>query len=685
MKQHEALVTPAFRAEVRSVMQAIIGFAALYLLLMVAALVLMGLSVLAGVGIIMVHPNFVTLAVGGGIMFLGIMVCVFMVKFIFMRTKAAEPVSIMVRSTDQPELIRMINELADELEAPRPKRVILVPEVNAAVSYESTFWSMFLPVKKNLRIGLGLVNSLNVGELRAVLAHEFGHFSQRSMKLGSYVYTVNRAIFDLVQHRDSWDRTLDGWAESGGVFGWFAIPTAHIVQAVRGVLAKAYGRINRKYYSLSRQMEFHADSLAALSAGGPRLITALLKVEYAGMAWESTLNDMGMWLNKGRTAEDVFAMHTVQVGFLRGLAPDTPADRVFDDIQKERITWRPRLVVKDQWASHPTLTEREENVARIGVYRPTDERPAWVLFRDAGHLRTTMTSKLYANAEGVGEAHGTISPEEHRAELKCNEERFRIDDRYNGVLRDRWPAIVDEAEISAPELEGVPAISTFYTKEVADRHGRLARTRADHHLLLAVKDSAVDVETFELDGVKYARKDAQACAERLARELESEEAWSKSSDRQAQIANILAARAMGRSEELKERTSVYLEAVKEHRTMTEVLEQGNKVHAMAIAKPRFDQREWSELGNAADVMYARLKGALEHHDHHLLLAGDEHVEEIRALDRVKTGWSAGAAFEPDVFWGLYRNVGLLEAKAREKVHLALKGLTDLQLTWIPSA
>ena len=119
--------------------------------------------------------------------------------------------------------------------------------------------------------------------------------------------------------------------------------------------------------------------------------------------------------------------------------------------------------------------------------------------------------------------------------------------------------------------------------------------------------------------------------------------------------------------------------------MTEVLEQGNKVHAMATAKPRFDQREWSELGNAADVMYARLKGALEHHDHHLLLAGDEHVEEIRALDRVKTGWSAGAAFEPDVFWGLYRNVGLLEAKAREKVHLALKGLTDLQLTWIPSA
>jgi Zn-dependent protease with chaperone function len=37
---------------------------------------------------------------------------------------------------------------------------------------------MFLPIKKNLQIGLGLVNSLNVSEFKAVMAHEFGHFTQ---------------------------------------------------------------------------------------------------------------------------------------------------------------------------------------------------------------------------------------------------------------------------------------------------------------------------------------------------------------------------------------------------------------------------------------------------------------------------------------------------------------------------
>jgi hypothetical protein len=40
---------------------------------------------------------------------------------------------------------------------------------------------MFLPVRKKLEIGVGPVNSINASELKAVIAHEFVHFSKRSM------------------------------------------------------------------------------------------------------------------------------------------------------------------------------------------------------------------------------------------------------------------------------------------------------------------------------------------------------------------------------------------------------------------------------------------------------------------------------------------------------------------------
>ena len=47
--------------------------------------------------------------------------------------------------------------------------------MNAAVFYDLSIFNLFFPSKKNLEIGLGLVNVLNLGEFKAILAHEFGH------------------------------------------------------------------------------------------------------------------------------------------------------------------------------------------------------------------------------------------------------------------------------------------------------------------------------------------------------------------------------------------------------------------------------------------------------------------------------------------------------------------------------
>jgi len=85
--------------------------------------------------------------------------------------------------------------------------------VNRAVFYDSSILSLFLPVRKKLLIGLGLVSELNLSELKAVLAHEFGHFSQRTMTLGSYVYIAQQLVSEIVHGRDGWDDILRGWRQ----------------------------------------------------------------------------------------------------------------------------------------------------------------------------------------------------------------------------------------------------------------------------------------------------------------------------------------------------------------------------------------------------------------------------------------------------------------------------------------
>src|SRR5699024_7168451 len=72
--------------------------------------------------------------------------------------------------------------------------------------------NLIFPSRKNLEIGLALVNTLTLGELRAVLAHEFGHFAQRSMAVGRWVYVAQQIASHLVTRRDILDDFLVGLA-----------------------------------------------------------------------------------------------------------------------------------------------------------------------------------------------------------------------------------------------------------------------------------------------------------------------------------------------------------------------------------------------------------------------------------------------------------------------------------------
>lgn len=672
-------VSPAFRAEVRKVLFAILKFALFYLLLMVLAIGLLIATFYLGIGVIMLRPSFITLAIGLGMIALGTMVCVFLIKFIFSRSRVVDAIRIEVKPKDQPELFQLVNDLADRIQAPRPKHVYLVPEVNASVSYDSTFWSMFLPVRKNLRIGLGLVNSLNVSELRAVMAHEFGHFSQRSMKLGSYVYTVNRTIHDLVQNRDSWDRALQGWADAGGVFGWFAVFTSYIVQAVRRSLWWAYGWINRSYSSLSRQMEFHADAIAAHAAGGNHLIEALYKVEYAAMAWEGALGQLGARLNKGFVASDVYAVQRAQVAFHRNLDGTVPLDRVLYDIRRERITWRPRLVIKDQWASHPSMDEREAQAGAVGGDQQPDLRSAWDIFRDADGLRGRMRDLLYEKAGVPLKEKVPIDAHQYLSEMRSEAERYTVDPWYRSYYDDRIPKMAP-IEQSGPERTEDP--TTLYTPENIERTRRWIRGRADLHMLEALVSGAIDVEAFELDGVKYAKKEASVCLERLDRELKSEANWSADLDLRMQTANIAAADRAGHGADLRTAMTTYMMWSERIVSINAVMERGRSVHAELASKQRFEEHEWKRIGGNAQHVVVMLLAALRTFDHREVLTVEEHKLEIGALDRVVRLSIPQFTFEVEYFMGVLNATAVLEAATERRTRESLKNFTDIQLEWL---
>src|SRR5205814_6198739 len=179
----------------------------------------------------------------------------FLIKFMFTTSKDENSSRVEIYKEDQPKLFAFIRQLSAETQTPLPKKIFLSPDVNACVFYNSSFWSMFLPVKKNLEIGLGLVNSINASEFKAVIAHEFGHFSQRSMKLGSFTYNVNRVIYNMLYDNSSYTAFLTAWGAVSSYLAFFAGITVKIAECIQSILKDMYKLLNKAYLRLSCEVE----------------------------------------------------------------------------------------------------------------------------------------------------------------------------------------------------------------------------------------------------------------------------------------------------------------------------------------------------------------------------------------------------------------------------------------------
>src|SRR5262245_17020762 len=256
----------------------------------------------------------------------------YLLKGLFKRSKISNDWLIEIKPDEQPELFEFVHRVCADTGAPRPYKVYLTPEVNAAVFYHASFLSLILPTRKNLLVGLGLINMVNLSEFKAVLAHEFGHFSQKSMKLGSYVYVANRVLADIIYGRDFLDNLL---AQAKGtdyriaVIAWVFLG---VLWVMRRFLEGVFKAINIFNSSLSRQMEFNADRVAASVAGSDAIVTTLLRSGFADQAYRQVAADLWAAADHGLYSRDFFYHQKPAAAHLRQRAKDpklgeSPAER----------------------------------------------------------------------------------------------------------------------------------------------------------------------------------------------------------------------------------------------------------------------------------------------------------------------------------------------------------------------
>jgi len=471
-------------------------------------------------------------------------ICLFMVKGLFKGSRPDRGTRVEVTEADQPALFAFIRRLCQDTRAPFPHRVYLVPDVNAAVAYHESFLNLFFPARKNLIIGLGLVNRVSLTEFKAVLAHEFGHFSQKSMSLGSYVYTANRVVADVVYGRDWLDDLVAGATRTDIRIAVFAWALQAILWCLRKGLEGLFRCINFAHASLSRQMEYNADLVAASVVGSDALVFALARLDFAGESLGQAWADLTAAADHGRFSRDLYFHQTRAAEYLRvrrndptlGTVPALPSDPTQTvEVFKPEDTSTPRM-----WATHPSNYDREVNLKRRYVRGPVDDRPAWELFTRLTTIREAVTRVVYSGARRAPS--GVLEdPVAVQAFIDAEHAETTYDPRYHGLYDDRYIKPGDLNELCCrhawEEYDDPARLAAAHALLFSDDlKERMAAHKARHDeagRLARLTHGAVELRgrDFEFRGRRYQLTDADRLLKRVREELDKDFEWMHITDR----------------------------------------------------------------------------------------------------------------------------------------------------------
>ncbi|MFT4225515.1 M48 family metallopeptidase [Micropruina sp.] len=226
---------------------------------------------------------------------------------------------------EHPALWAEVNQLAALAQTAPPSRIVMVPEVNASVSEASG--------RRELELGLPLLATLTRGQLRAVLAHELGHFAGGDTAASARI--VRRLVL-LEQVRE----------KSGVMWRWFFSLYARLYALAAGPAA--------------REAELRADQLSVAAAGARTSTEAMRAIVRADLTWQVvTENYLSLFELAGRRAPVREAMHRFMAANAEALEP--AIDRM--------------LAAEKQRASdtHPPLRERIahfQQAAQAGAVEP---------------------------------------------------------------------------------------------------------------------------------------------------------------------------------------------------------------------------------------------------------------------------------------------------------------------------
>ncbi|MGW3914350.1 M48 family metalloprotease [Streptomyces sp. NPDC005070] len=288
--------------------------------------------------------------------------------FTFLRAGRLGPVdnAVAVRPGDQPELWEEVRAAAEVARERPPDELYLVNEANAGVAEQSRLLGL-LPGRRRIFLGLPLLAGLTVPRLRAVLAHEFGHYGHRDGRVGALAMRGRKSVLHTVE--------------------MFQEGSTSLHRAIGGLYVAYAHMFLRTSQSAARDQEFAADRTAAEHAGRDATTATLRALPVISAAHD---HYMKAYAGMGDPMGALAPVGEVCGGFRR-LVAARPGDRL------AVLTAGTRPPRPHRYDSHPPDSERIARIEELATDGRTDGADAPValtLLRDAELVFAALEARL---------------------------------------------------------------------------------------------------------------------------------------------------------------------------------------------------------------------------------------------------------------------------------------------------
>ncbi len=341
------------------------------------------------------HFNAVTIVLIATPVVTGAIVTFFLFKPLLSRPPKPQEPRFLDPDTE-PLLYEFVQRICWAVGSRAPSRIFVDTQVNAAASLHRG-WRGFFTGDLTLTIGLPLAGGLTLRQFSGVLAHEFGHFSQRvGMRLHFLIGMIRLWFTRVAYERDDWDVQLDQMRADAGwrmkiVLGIASAAVSASRAILRGLLRVATW-ISAWF---SRQMEFDADRYEAALVGATVFEQTTDRLAVLQPVAHATWN----------LIDEAWKMHKLPEDFPYLVAH---RDQLLQPELRQSLVESARAATMEQDATHPPAAARIANVQGIKGIVPEpdsteqsadpvlrDDLRAGILFADFGALCREITRAHY--------------------------------------------------------------------------------------------------------------------------------------------------------------------------------------------------------------------------------------------------------------------------------------------------